>query len=131
MRGTDDAVGFGCVRREIVPHTALGRWGIGTQLPVRIDRDDPERFEVLWDALPLPGARASVVDDLAVLADLAAKGLLSTDEWERAKALYLGKPPDRRQADSALLADLHRLHEEGVLSESEFNTKKWEILSRT
>lgn len=84
-----------CTRREIVPNTALGRWGIGTQLPVRIDPDDAERFEILWDALPPPGM-----------------------------------PTSSANGDLAELAALHRLYEQGVLTESEFNTKKWEILAR-
>jgi hypothetical protein len=133
VRPLDGGPGTRCVRREIVPYTSLGRWGVGTELPVRIDADDPDRFEILWDQLPVPGAeqhRQSVADDLTRLADLAQKGLLSPEEWERAKELYLGKPADRRGTDARLLDELHDLFREGALSESEFNAKKWEILAR-
>ena len=119
-----------CTKKDIVPHTALGRWGIGTALPVRISRDDPEDFEILWDELPVPGSRAEVADELSKLAELARDGLLSAEEWERAKSMYLGKPVDRRDTDARLLRELHDLFGHGVLSESEFNTKKWEILYR-
>lgn len=117
-------------KKDIVPHTALGRWGVGTALPVRISRDDPEDFEILWDDLPVPGTDADVADELSKLAELARSGLLSPDEWERAKELYLGKPVNRRGADTRLLRELHDLYRNGVLSESEFNTKKWDVLSR-
>lgn len=73
----------------------------------------------------------SMADELAKLSELASKGVLSPDEWERAKALYLGKPPDRRAEDARLLSHLHELRKAGALSESEFNLKKWEILSRS
>ena len=41
----------------VVPMTALGRWGLGTALPVRIDRDNPDDFEIVWDELPVPGSQ--------------------------------------------------------------------------
>ena len=77
------------------------------------------------------GSTASMADELAKLSDLAAQGVLSHDDWERAKQLYLGKPPDRRAGDTQLLSQLHDLYRAGALSESEFNSKKWEILSRS
>ncbi|GEM_PF-6470908 len=77
-----------------------------------------------------PG-QPSMADELAKLSELAKQGALSAAEWDRAKTLYLGKPPDRRAEDTRLLAQLHDLHRAGALSESEFNSKKWEILSRS
>ena len=76
-------------------------------------------------------SEADVASALSKLAALSKDGLLSPDEWERAKELYLGKPESRREADARLLRELNDLHDNGVLSEYEFNTKKWEILSRT
>jgi hypothetical protein len=132
LRRNDGGETRHCTKRDTVPNTAIGRWGIGTALPVRIDRDDPDDFEILWDDLPmLVISPAGVADELSKLAELSQKGLLSPDEWERAKDLYLGKPLDRRSADAHLLGQLHDLYRDGGLSESEFNTKKWEILSRT
>ena len=131
LQRADGGPTISCTKRDVVPHTVVGRWGVGTALPVRISRDDPDDFEILWDELPVPGTSRQVADELSKLAELAQNGLLSADEWERAKELYLGKPPDRRAADTRLLRELHDLHGNGVLSESEFNTKKWEILSRS
>jgi hypothetical protein len=74
---------------------------------------------------------ASVADGLTRLAALKEKGLLSDEEWAQAKALFLVKPSDHRQADAQVLEDLHDLYRAGGLSESEFNTKKWEILARS
>ncbi|HEY1117314.1 MAG TPA: SHOCT domain-containing protein, partial [Acidimicrobiales bacterium] len=74
---------------------------------------------------------ATMADGLTRLADLKDRGLLSDDEWQRAKALYLGKAPDHRAGDAQLLDDLYDLHLAGGLSESEFNAKKWEILERS
>lgn len=31
---------------------------------------------------------------------------------------------------TGMLTELHHLYEQGILSESEFNAKKWEVLSR-
>jgi hypothetical protein len=120
-----------CTKRDIVPYTAMGRWGVGTALPVRVSRRDPDDFEILWDDLRPPASDADVADELTKLAELTQRGLLSSEEWERAKQLYLGKPVDQREADTRLLRELNDLFRNGVLSESEFNDKKWEILSRT
>jgi hypothetical protein len=43
--------------KAVVPMTALGRWGLGTELPVRIDRENPDDFEIVWDELPVPGSQ--------------------------------------------------------------------------
>lgn len=77
------------------------------------------------------GGGVSVADELARLGELKGQGLLSDGDWERAKDLFLGKEPDERQKAITNLRQLHELHKSGVLSESEFNTKKWDILSRT
>jgi len=77
------------------------------------------------------GNTASVADELGKLASLRGEGILSKDDWERAKDLYLGKQPDEQAAAIVQLKKLHDLHRQNVLSESEFNSKKWDILSRT
>lgn len=69
-------------------------------------------------------------DDLGTLASLVREGLMTEDEWDRAKRLFLGKPADDRQSSLELLEQVYGLYRGGALSESEFNTKKWEILSR-
>ena len=73
---------------------------------------------------------SSTADELEKLAALRNSGVLSSEEWDRAKDLYLGKPPDARAAALEHLRGLFQLHRDGVLSLSEFNTKKWEVLSK-
>lgn len=72
----------------------------------------------------------SVAEEIEKLSKLKDMGILSTDDWERAKQLYLGKPPDSREATIKTLGHLHELFKTGALSESEFRMKKWEILSK-
>ena len=45
------------------------------------------------------------------------------------RELFLGRAPEEAADKIGLLRELHSLHERGVLSESEFNMKKWEILA--
>lgn len=73
---------------------------------------------------------ANQADELTKLSAMAKDGLLTADEWTRAKELYLGKPADAQALALAHLQQIHRLYKEGVLSESEFNSKKWEILAQ-
>ncbi|MDZ4170252.1 MAG: DUF6232 family protein [Coriobacteriia bacterium] len=74
---------------------------------------------------------ASVADELEKLSALRAGGVLTAEEWGRAKDLYLGKRPDKRADAIVQMKKLYELHQDGVLSLSEFNSKKWDILIRT
>lgn len=76
-------------------------------------------------------AAVGVADELSRLAQLRDTGVLSFSDWEQAKAMFFGKPPSDRDEAISHLQRLHDLHRAGVLSESEFNTKKWEVLSTT
>jgi len=76
-------------------------------------------------------ASPSVAEELSKLAALRDEGAITSDDWERAKDLYLGKPPSERDESVRQLRKLHDLRRDGVLSESEFNSKKWDILART
>jgi hypothetical protein len=71
----------------------------------------------------------SVAQEIEKLSKLLIAGVISGEEFERGKALFLGTPPDRASSAIELLQNLDDLRKKGVLSESEFNTKKWEILS--
>ena len=71
----------------------------------------------------------SLAQELERLAELRDAGVISSEDWERAKQLYLGKAPDLQAAALDQLRRLHSLHKDGVLSESEFNSKKWDILA--
>jgi hypothetical protein len=59
------------------------------------------------------------------------EGVIDTADWERAKDLFLGKPEDERDRAARGLRQLHELQKSGVLSTSEFNMKKWDVLART
>ena len=52
-------------------------------------------------------------------------------DWERAKDLFLGKSEDARARAARELRQIYELNKSGVLSDSEFNMKKWDILART
>lgn len=67
---------------------------------------------------------------LAILGELRNQGLLDEVDWQRAKELMLGKRPDQQQEAIDLLRQLYDLVKAGVVSQGEFNLKKWEILSR-
>ena len=71
-----------------------------------------------------------LADELKKLSELRAEGVLSEEDWERAKNLYFGKPRSKKDEAVRMLRSLHDLHRSGVLSEGEFNMKKWDILSR-
>jgi len=72
-----------------------------------------------------------IAAELERLAALRTNGVLDDRDWVRAKDLFLGKPPNDQQDAVRLLGNLFALKQKGVLSKSEFNTKKWEILSRS
>lgn len=73
---------------------------------------------------------ASAADELAKFAALKDSGALSESEWQRAKDMFLGKEHDAQDRAVIQLRQLHELHKSGVLSESEFNMKKWDVLAR-
>jgi hypothetical protein len=87
--------------------------------------------EAVRQALSAEGAGgSSVAEELSKLAGLRDAGVLTDDDWERAKDLYLGKRPSEREAAIQQLKQLHSLQTSGVLSESEFRMKKWDVLSK-
>ena len=63
------------------------------------------------------------------LGQLFLKGVITAEEFERGKALFLGSPPDIARKTMETLDDLYRLQQKGALSESEYNIKKWDLLA--
>ena len=61
---------------------------------------------------------------------LVQKGALTENERLDAKAVMDDRPSEDFRKMVRMLTELHHLFEQGILSESEFNTKKWEVLSR-
>ncbi len=70
-----------------------------------------------------------IAQEIEKLGQLFLKGVITSEEFERGKTLFLGAPPDKAASAVELLQNLNVLKDKGVLSQSEFNMKKWEILS--
>jgi hypothetical protein len=71
----------------------------------------------------------STADEIEKLGKLFLRGVITAEEFERGKAMFLGSPPDKAAAAVELVNNLHQLMQSGALSESEFKMKKWDILS--
>ena len=71
----------------------------------------------------------AAADALDQLVPLLNDGILTQEEFDRAKEGFLGATVEVRESSVGLLRQLHSLYKSGVLSESEFNLKKWNILS--
>lgn len=74
-------------------------------------------------------SRKTIAEQIEELGKLFLAGVITAEEFERGKRLFLGAPVDKAASAVELLTNLHRMKTQGVLSESEFNAKKWEILS--
>lgn len=111
---------------KITVHTA------GSRIEIKhINKGDISEFvEQVQKRMGRSSAPVGVADELAKLASLKESGMLSEEEWGRATSLYLGKASSAREEAIAQLRSLHSLHKQGVLSESEFNMKKWDVLAR-
>ena len=70
-----------------------------------------------------------VAEQVEKLGQLFLKGVITAEEFERGKALFLGNPPNVAKKTMETLDDLYRLRQKGALSESEYNVKKWDLLS--
>lgn len=69
-------------------------------------------------------------NQIQALADLAHAGIITPDEFSQAKAGIIGKPASQVEEATKLIQQLHGLYKQGVLSEGEFNLKKWDVLSK-
>jgi hypothetical protein len=76
------------------------------------------------------GAGSSVAAEIEKLSKLAGEGILTQEELTRAKEMFIGKPASEIDESVRLLRNLKDLHKQGVLSESEFNMKKWDVLAK-
>ena len=96
-----------------------------------------DEFEALVTSIDAAKSGALVVKNTTAAADaldqlvpLLNDGILTQEEFDRAKDGFLGATVEVRESSVGLLRQLHSLHKSGVLSESEFNLKKWDILSK-
>lgn len=74
-------------------------------------------------------ASTPLSEELAKLYQLKHEGILENEEWLQVKSTMTGGP-DTVDKTIRLLRGLKDLYSEGALTESEFNMKKWEVLSR-
>lgn len=89
-----------------------------------------EQLSALLDRQSSAAGLAGAGNELEKLADLVQREMLDAADFDRAKGLLLGKPAPQVQDDIRLLENLHALWKQGALTQSEFNMKKWDILSR-
>ena len=75
-------------------------------------------------------AQLSMADELQKLTQLNKEGILSQEEYDRAKNRLIGVSSSQVDEATKLLRQLYDLHKQGVLSESEYNMKKWDVLSQ-
>jgi hypothetical protein len=91
-------------------------------------------MELFQAAMARYMALAGPVDmaaQLRALQTLVNDGILTRGEMQRAKDLFLGRPPDQRQLMERNLRSLHELRKSGVLNQIEFDIKKQDILATT
>lgn len=86
--------------------------------------------EMVDDTVDRQALAVDVADQLSKLAVLREKGALNESDWDLAKTMFLGKGTSEKEEAIDILGKLFHLHKSGVLSEGEFNMKKWDILSR-
>jgi len=84
---------------------------------------------VLSSAAVHSGSSGNVAVQIEKLGELYKSGVITQEEFDRGKALFLGNPPDVAAKTLNILDGLHKLKTNGALSESEYNVKKWELLS--
>jgi len=89
-----------------------------------------EKLKEVVAGRDLTSGRTSVADEIQRLSQLANEGILTQDEWLRAKDHLIGVSPSKVDEATQLLRQLHALFVQGVLSESEYNMKKWDVLSQ-
>ena len=78
----------------------------------------------------LASQATKAADALGVLTPLLQEGIISQEEFDRAKAGFLGTTTKAQENSASQIRQLHSLHKDGVLTEGEFNMKKWDILSK-
>jgi hypothetical protein len=91
--------------------------GTGTGV-VKVEITNPEKLH-----------QVDTAEQVEKLGQLFLKGMITAEEFERGKALFLGNPPDVAKKTMQTLDDLYRLQQTGALSEGEYNIKKWDLLS--
>ena len=76
------------------------------------------------------GERIMTTGGGASLDLLVQRGILTENEQLDAKVALDDLPPEEFRAMVRMVSELFDLYKQGILSEGEFNTKKWEVLAR-
>jgi len=71
-----------------------------------------------------------IADQIKNLSNLYSANILSLSEYEKVKKKLLAGGLNQIEQATQLLQNLHLLNCRGVLSDSEFQIKKWDILSK-
>lgn len=79
---------------------------------------------------PATSSGGGIAEEIKKLSLLCEEGILTQEELERAKEMFIGRHPNHVDESIHLLRQLRDLQKQGVLSESEFNMKKWDVLSK-
>lgn len=74
-------------------------------------------------------SNSSIADEIKKLAELLVDDIITAEEFARGKEQFLGTEPNKAAEAIELVKSLHSLFLAGSLTESEFNMKKWDILS--
>lgn len=74
--------------------------------------------------------KSTIAEELGQLLVLKEQGILTEEDWQKAKARFLGGLASKAEESASQIRKLHELYKSGILSESEFNMKKWDILSK-
>ena len=98
--------------------------------PFKEFREVVSNFEALKAGTFLAANASSAANALDRLRPLLQDGIITQEEFDRAKDGFLGSPVETQSSAVDSLRQLHSLHNSGILTESEFNMKKWDILSK-
>jgi hypothetical protein len=123
--GNNSVVPLGTPRGEELRATYHG----AVTAKERVEIGDEANRRMLLNLDPAASSGGLAVQ-LEKLAGLVRIGAITHEEWQRAKALYLGHPKDKQADALARIHQLHGLCQSGALSASEFNTVKWDILAK-
>jgi len=111
-------------------YSAAGGREVGDYTAVTVVSEPfKEQFESVMTRFAALASSVDVAGQLSAMHQLWTEGVLSDEEYEKSKALFLGRSPDQQQVAENNLRSLKQLKDSGVLSEAEFAAKKWEILS--
>jgi len=88
-----------------------------------------EIFEVNANRFKAIRDTPDVAEQLSAMNILFQEGVLTQSEFQRSKELFLGKSADQEQQAERALRSLKQLRDAGVLTQAEFATKKWDVLS--